>query len=47
MRLLIAEDEKDLNQVITKTLQKTIIPWIPAWTGRKRWIVWIWPNMMP
>ena len=22
MRLLIAEDEKDLNQVITKTLQK-------------------------
>ena len=47
MRLLVAEDEKDLNDVITKTLIKTTTLWIPAKTAGKPLTAWPWLNTTP
>ena len=40
MRLLVAEDEKDMNRLITRALERKAMGWIPALTGRKPWIIW-------
>lgn len=46
MRILLAEDEKDLNEVIVKTLEKTDTVSIPVWMAGKHCTIWRILNMM-
>lgn len=39
MRILVAEDEEDLNRIISDRLKEKNIVWIPALMERKHWII--------
>ena len=39
MRILVAEDERDLNQIIKKSLIAVDTQWIVRLTAKKRWIL--------
>ena len=47
MRLLVAEDQKDLNDIITKTLIRNHYTVDSCFDGRRHWIIWKWRNMTP
>lgn len=47
MRLLVAEDEKDLNDVITKTLIKNHYSVDSCQTAGKPLTAWPWLNTTP
>ena len=47
MRILVAEDEKDLNRIIVERLeQEHYRLWMPVLTEKRRWIIWHVPSMM-
>lgn len=47
MRLLVAEDERSLNRVITKRLKRRATALTAALTARTRSAISRWANLMP
>ena len=45
MRILIAEDEKDLNRLIAQTLTRAGYSVDAAWTAKRRWTACAAPTM--
>lgn len=45
MRILVAEDERDLNRILSERLRAEYYSVVLVLTGKRRWIIWMPQNM--